>query len=124
MKTAEQLQARRFGGNGDVLCDIGRSGCAFVRIQGSDKAFCLLYNMSLSYVETGNNDICKRCDNCLRESQQESTENEEYDMNKDIKTLLELSETLCVETINRGDFTQVKARNCLAHIKNMKANNS
>ena len=68
--TAEQLQARRFGGNGDVLCDIGRSGCAFVRVQGSDKAFCLLYNNSLSYVETGNNDICSRCDNCLRDSQQ------------------------------------------------------
>lgn len=66
---AEQLQARRFGGNGDVLCNIGRAGCAFVKVQGSDSAFCLLYQRALSYVETGNNDICRRCDDCVRETE-------------------------------------------------------
>jgi len=59
-----ELSARRFAGNGDVLCDIGHNGCPFVKIIGSDTAYCTLYRESLKYVETGNNDICKRSIEC------------------------------------------------------------
>ena len=63
--TQEEFSVRRFAGNGDVLCDIGYDGCPFVNIVGSDSGFCQLYRKKLSYVETGNNDICRRCEECL-----------------------------------------------------------
>lgn len=65
MPTQQELDARRFGGNGDVLCDIGYRGCPFVKINGTNSAFCLLYRESLSYMETGNNDLCDRCRECI-----------------------------------------------------------
>jgi hypothetical protein len=64
MPTREELDARRTCGNDNVLCDIGYSGCPFVKINGTTSGFCLLYRKSLVYVETGNNDLCTRCLEC------------------------------------------------------------
>lgn len=65
--TIEQLDARRFAGNKNVLCNIGNKGCPFVKITGDTSGFCLLYNVNLTYCETGNNDICDRCNECLED---------------------------------------------------------
>jgi len=67
MKSREELEARRFAGNGNVLCNIGYGGCPFVKINGNDSAFCMLYKIQLGYYETGNNDICYRCLKCKGE---------------------------------------------------------
>ena len=64
MRTKEQLDARRFVGYKNVLCNIGYKGCPFNKITGDNSAFCMLYNKQLNYVETGNNDICTRCKKC------------------------------------------------------------
>jgi len=66
MITIDEKNARRFAGNENVLCDIGYNGCPFVKISGSDSAFCLLYKKPLNYYETGNNDICNRHIDCVK----------------------------------------------------------
>ena len=65
MITNSEKKARRFSGNKEALCNIGYKGCPFVRVTGSDTAFCLLYKKELRYYETGNNDICCRTAICL-----------------------------------------------------------
>ena len=62
--TKEELSVRKFAGNGDVLCDIGCQGCPFNNIIGETQGFCLLYKKILRYYETGNNDLCYRCNEC------------------------------------------------------------
>ena len=64
MATTEEKSVRRFAGNGDVLCDFN---CPFNKIVDDATGFCLLYRRRLSYVDTGNNEICDRCQECRRE---------------------------------------------------------
>jgi len=61
------LKVRKFAGNGDVLCALGYHPCPFVHITGKDKGFCSLFNKPLTYMETGNNDLCDRCEECKNE---------------------------------------------------------
>ena len=62
----DELSCRRFDGNGNVLCGINTNyRCPFVRIVDRNTAFCLLFRCKIHYVETGNNDLCYRCDGCL-----------------------------------------------------------
>jgi hypothetical protein len=58
----DELSVRRFWGKDDVLCSFK---CPFCKVVDNNTAFCLLYRMKLNYVETGNNDICNRCQICL-----------------------------------------------------------
>lgn len=62
MPTDEELSVRRFDGNEDVLCDFK---CPFVHVIEDGLAYCSLFKKRLNYYETGNNDICKRCGECL-----------------------------------------------------------
>ena len=62
----DELSVRRFAGNGDVLCDL--SCCPFCEVVDSKTAFCSLYRRKLRYEETGNNDICERCLDCLHDT--------------------------------------------------------
>jgi len=39
----------------------------FVKVVDKTTAFCLLYRKVLNYEETGNNDICNRCNDCRSE---------------------------------------------------------
>ena len=68
MITNIEKKVRRFAGNEDALCNIGNRGCPFVKITGSNTAFCLLYKKELRYCETGNNDICCRAPVCLSDN--------------------------------------------------------
>ena len=67
MITINEKNARRFSGNKDTLCNIGYQGCPFIKINGENSAFCLLYKEPLDYYETGNNDICNRHVKCKNE---------------------------------------------------------
>ena len=66
-KSKDTLNSRCFAGNNNVLCDIGNDGCPFVRIYRHIKGYCLLYKVSLNYYDTGNNQICHRCNECKGE---------------------------------------------------------
>ena len=59
----DELEVRRFAGNGDVLCDLGH--CPFNSVVDNKTAFCSLFRTKLSYEETGNNDLCRRCKECF-----------------------------------------------------------
>jgi len=67
---SDELSIRRFAGNDDVLCSFS---CPFCRVVDSHAAFCLLYRKKLNYVETGNNDICDRCAECMEQNLREPT---------------------------------------------------
>ena len=55
----DELSVRRF--NGNVLCDFS---CPFCKVVDSNTAFCFLFRKKLCYEETGNNDLCHRCNEC------------------------------------------------------------
>lgn len=62
MITDEEASVRQFIGNGDVLCSFH---CPFVKSVNSSSCFCLLFKKKLRYINTGNNELCYRCDECL-----------------------------------------------------------
>ena len=59
--TTEELSVRRFGGNGEVLCSFD---CPFNSIVDDNTGFCSIFKRKLTYHETGNNDLCYRCEEC------------------------------------------------------------
>ena len=63
MITNEELSVRKFTGNGDVLCSFH---CPFVKSVDNNSCFCLLFKKSLRYIDTGNNEICDRCEECIK----------------------------------------------------------
>lgn len=60
----DELSVRRFCGNGNVLCSFE---CPFCKVVDNETAFCCLYRKILRYEETGNNDICERCEECIKQ---------------------------------------------------------
>ena len=53
-----ELSVRQFDGK---LCEFN---CPFVKIVKDGVGFCLLFRCALRYTETGNNDLCYRCEEC------------------------------------------------------------
>ena len=57
----DELSARRFAGNDNVLCSLS---CPFCRPVDSTTRFCTLFRVKLAYADTGNNKICDRSATC------------------------------------------------------------
>jgi len=58
----EELSVRRFSGNGMRLCAFR---CPHQHTVEDGLAYCSLFKRRLNYYETGNNDICERCEECI-----------------------------------------------------------
>jgi len=66
MPNKDELEVRQTFGNGDPepLCSFG---CPFVKTVDDTTCFCLLYRKKLTYIDTGNNELCDRCEECLND---------------------------------------------------------
>lgn len=60
---ADELSVRQVWGNEEVLCSFN---CPFVSVVDSQTAFCSLFKRKLVYYDTGNGEICNRCEECMR----------------------------------------------------------
>jgi len=61
------LAAIKTWGNGDLLCNLGH--CPFVKVTGETTGYCKLFMKALRYYDTGNNELCYRCAECIAAKQ-------------------------------------------------------
>lgn len=63
----QPYQPRQFWGLGDALCSFSCPHCNSTNCNRTNSVdcYCVLYKKKLKYEDTGNNEFCYRCEECL-----------------------------------------------------------